>query len=65
MWANTTTELHNFAKNVNLRRSRYDIHPWPHYDVPEELFNSCVGAGAKIATRGERKEAFQNNRLTK
>ncbi len=39
------TELHDFAATIGLRRGAFDH---DHYDVPQELFASCLRAGAEV-----------------
>lgn len=38
-------ELHDFAAAIGLRPGAFDH---DHYDVPEELFEICLAAGAEL-----------------
>lgn len=54
LWSNDLAELHQFARNINLRADWFQDRPrFPHYDIVPSARLRALEAGAQVLTIGK------------
>jgi len=62
MFADTTAELHAFAKRIGLKRAWFQNSRHPHYDLTATKRRRALAAGAVELTEETRKQIVKRDR---